>query len=280
MVRSTDSEGGVRMVKSDTVKAARNALRILEHLSAGGSAGVSELARALGAQKSAVFRLLATLKESGYVDREEGGEKYRLTLKLFKLGSSAVQDLDLNRAAVPVITRLAQLTSETVHLCVIESGQIVYLHKIESTYSLKVSMMSRVGQGTPFYCTGVGKVLMAWQDAGTIGGYLREGDFRRFTEHTITEPLALASELQRVRAAGYAYDDEEHEAGVRCVAAPVFDAQGRVAAAVSVSGPSVRLTDNRMEGLRALVVGSAGEISAKLGFASDGASGGSGVSGT
>ena len=114
--------------------------------------------------------------------------------------------------------------------------------------------------------------------AGAVGN----GDVALFEaegspEKARSQPLALASELQRVRTVGYAYDNEEHEAGVRCVAAPVFDAQGRVAAAVSVSGPGVRLTDARMEGLRSLVVGSAGEISAKLGFGDGGASGASGT---
>jgi IclR family KDG regulon transcriptional repressor len=249
-----------------TVQAVANALEILEFLSTTTECGVSDLARTLGCQKSTVFRLLSTLKETGYITQDGSSEKYSLSLKLFKIGSRVVNDLDLNKSALPIITRLAQTTSETVHLCALDNDQLVYLQKIESTYSLKVTMMSRIGQGTPFYCTGVGKVLLAWQDSERIQAYLRSVNMESYTESTITDPLALASELQKVRIAGIAYDREEHELGVRCIAAPIFNQQGMVIAALSVSGPTVRMTDKQMESIRELVKDSAFEISAKMGF--------------
>ena len=127
-------------------------------------------------------------------------------------------------------------------------------------------MMSRIGHGTPFYCTGVGKVLLAWQDEEKIQKYLRAERLEEFTGNTILDPMELALELQKVRLSGCAYDNEEHEIGVRCVAAPVFDQQGKVIAALSVSGPTVRLTNNRIEMLRKMVQESAFEISAKMGY--------------
>lgn len=252
--------------KNDTVQAVQKAFRILEHLAERGDCGVSDLARALGGQKSTVFRLLSTLKESGYILQDADTEKYCLSLKLFRIGSGAIRNLDLNKAALPVIGRLAKMTSETVHLCILDNDQVLYLHKIESTFSLKVAMVSRVGFVTPLYCTGVGKVLLAWQEDEYIRRYLQDAKLERFTEHTITDPLALAAELQRIRMAGFACDDEEHELGVRCAAAPIFDLHGRIAAALSVSGPSVRLSDRRMESVRDLVKDSAREISRRLGF--------------
>lgn len=250
---------------SETVQAVEKAIRVLEYLAEHGDCGVSDLARAIGGQKSTVFRLLSTLKEAGYILQDGETEKYCLSLKLFRIGSGAIRNLDLNKAALPVIGRLAKLTSETVHLCILDNDQVLYLHKIESTFSLKVAMVSRVGFVTPLYCTGVGKVLLAWQEDEYIRRYLKEAKLERFTEHTITDPLALAAELQRIRMSGFAYDDEEHELGVRCAAAPIFDLHGRIAAALSVSGPSVRLSDRQMESVRDLVKDSAREISRRLG---------------
>ncbi|MDL2229335.1 helix-turn-helix domain-containing protein [Treponema sp. OttesenSCG-928-L16] len=254
------------MKNSDTVQAVSNALKILEILSDSAKGGASDIARAIGCQKSTAFRLLQTLREAGYIVQDETDEKYSLSLKLFRIGSSAVNNLDLNKEALPVITRLSQLTSETIHLCTIDNDQLVYLQKIESTYALKVSMMSRVGQSTPFYCTGVGKVLLAYQDAEKIQHYLRNTMFERFTESTITNSLELAAELERIRVSGFAYDNEEHELGVQCVAAPVFDRQGKILAAVSISGPSIRLANEKLDSFRDLVQSAAREISVKMGF--------------
>lgn len=252
--------------KNETVQAVEKAIRVLEHLAEHGDCGVSDLARAIGGQKSTVFRLLSTLKEAGYILQDGETEKYCLSLKLFRIGSGAIRNLDLNKAALPVISRLAKMTSETVHLCILDNDQVLYLHKVESTFSLKVAMVSRVGFVTPLYCTGVGKVLLAWQEDEYIRRYLQDTKLTRFTERTITDPLALAAELQRIRMSGFAYDDEEHELGVRCAAAPIFDLNGRIAAALSVSGPSVRFSDRRMESVRDLVRDSALEISRRMGF--------------
>ncbi|HSV57108.1 MAG TPA: IclR family transcriptional regulator C-terminal domain-containing protein [Magnetospirillaceae bacterium] len=252
--------------RNGTVQAVGKAVSILEHLACCGESGVSDLARAIGGQKSTVFRLLATLKDTGYILQDPETERYYLSLKLFRIGSGAIRRLDIDKAALTVVGRLAKMTSETVHLCILDSDQVLYLHKIESTYSLKVAMASRIGGLTPLYCTGVGKTLLAWQDDDYIRKYLRGADLVRHTERTITDPMALASELQKIRLAGYAYDDEEHELGVRCAAAPIFDMHGQIAAALSVSGPSVRLTDRQMETFRELVKDSAAEISSRLGY--------------
>jgi IclR family KDG regulon transcriptional repressor len=252
--------------RTETVSAVSNALKILEILSVTPRCGVSELARTLGCQKSTVFRLLNTLKKEGYITQDEESEKYSLTLQLFKIGVNAVNNLDLNKAALPVITRLSQLSSETIHLCTIENDQMVYIQKIESAYALKVTMMSRVGQGTPLYCTGVGKVLLAYQSAEKIQRYLQNTEFQRFTEHTIINSYELTAELEKIRLSGIAYDREEHELGVRCVAAPIFDQAGNIIAALSIAGPTIRMHDEKLELMRELVKCAASEISGKLGY--------------
>jgi IclR family KDG regulon transcriptional repressor len=255
--------------KDETVQAVSNALKILEILSQTPRRGVSELARDLGCQKSTVFRLLNTLRHEGCVVQDEESEKYSLSLKLFKIGSTAVNNLDLNKAALPVITRLSQLSSETIHLCALENQRLVYIQKIESTYALKVTMMSRVGESTPLYCTGVGKVLLAYQNAENIRRYLETTEFQKFTGRTIVNPGDLTLELEKIRLSGIAYDNEEHELGVRCVAAPIFDRRGEVIAALSVSGPTIRMVDEKLGLMRELVKNAAYEISVKMGCPGD-----------
>ena len=255
-----------RTVKNGMVQAVSNAFKILEILSNSPKCGVSELARTLGCQKGTVFRLLNTLRNEGYITQDAESEKYSLTLKLFKLGSNVVNNLDLNKASLPVITRLSKLTSETVHICVLENDQLVYLQKIESTHALKVAMMSRVGQSVPLYCTGVGKVLLSHQSIEKIQQYLQNTNFERFTEHTIVEPHDLTIELEKIRTSGIAYDNEEHVLGVRCVAAPIFNQTGNVIAAISIAGPTVRIVNEKLKLIRELVMNAASEISAQMGY--------------
>jgi DNA-binding IclR family transcriptional regulator len=255
-----------KIVRNNSVQAVSNALKILEILSNTPKYGVSELARILGCQKGSVFRLLSTLKNEGYITQDEENEKYSLTLKLFKIGSNTVNNLDLNTVAFPIITRLSKLTSETIHRCIIENNQLIYLQKIESTHALKVTMMSRVGQSTPLYCTGVGKVLLAYQNIDTIQKYIQSTQFEKFTEHTVVDPQELTIELEKVRSYGIAYDNEEHELGVRCVAAPIFDQEGTILAALSISGPTVRMIDEKLKLMRELVKNATFEISTKLGY--------------
>ena len=255
-----------KTVKQGSVQAVASALKILEVLSATPKCGVSELARTLNCQKGTVFRLLNTLKNEGYITQDEENEKYSLTLKLFKIGSSTVNNLDFNKAALPIITRLSQVSSETIHLCTIENDQLVYIQKIESTYALKVTMLSRIGESTPFYCTGVGKVLLAYQNIEKIQQYIQNTKFQKFTDHTIVDPYDLTLELERIRATGIAHDNEEHELGVKCVAAPIFNQSGNVIAALSISGPSVRMIDEKLKLMRELVKNAAFEISAKIGY--------------
>ena len=254
------------MAKHDTVQVVSKAFKILEILSIKSWQGVSELARSLSCQKSTIFRILNTLRKEGFIIQDKENEKYALTLKLFTLGATTVNNLDLTQSTRPVIIRLSQASKETIHLCTIDNDQLVYLQKIESPHSLQVNMMSRIGQSTPFYCTGVGKVLLAYQPEEKILLYLRSNSLKRFTANTITKKIALRAELMGVRTKGYAYDNEEHEIGVRCVAAPIFNQAGTVIAALSVSGPTVRINDAKLAEIRQLVVLATKEISAKMGY--------------
>ena len=252
------------MSKVQTVKAISNALRIMEILSTTPNSGISELARSIGCQKSTVFRFLNTLKQEGYVTQDEKNEKYSLTLKLFKIGSNAVNALDFYTVALPVITRLSKVSLETIHLCTMENDQLVYIHKIESTQTLKVAMMSRVGRSPPLYCTGVGKVMLAYQGSDKIQEFIDKTEMQKFTDNTITKSHDLLKELEKIRASGIAYDNEEHELGVSCVAAPIFNPAGSIIAALSIAGPTVRMNIDKIKWMVELVKAAAAEITAKI----------------
>lgn len=250
-----------RRVEKGHVQSVSRTLRILEALAAGGELGLTELAGAVGVHKSTLFRFMRTLCERGYAHRDADTERFSLTLKVFELGSSVYARVDLVKIATPFLTRLSATTQETVHLAILDDTRLVYLSKIESPRSLRVAMASGVGLSAPAYCTGVGKVLLAFGPSDVLREYLEHCDFTRYTEHTIPDRRKLLAELQAIRGRGWGLDDEEHEYGVRCVAAPVRDRRGAVIAALSVSGPTVRLTRERIGTMRTLVCEACEEIS-------------------
>ncbi len=240
-------------------------LRILEALAENEKIGLTDLARIVEGHKSTVYRFMCTLIDQGYATRDEN-EFFSATLKMFQVGMCVFSRIDIAQVAAPILKRIAFLSEETVHLVMDDDGQLVYLNKIESTHNLRVSMQSKIGGSAPKYCTGVGKILLAWMDRDALDKYLASCAFVRFTDKTIVNRLDLENELSRIRELGYCFDDEEHEYGVRCVAAPVRNHEGKVVASVSVSGPVIRLDDDRMKVLSNLVVESANEISSKIGW--------------
>ena len=216
------------------------ALVVLEELQTGAKR-LGDLAATLGTHKSTVLRILQTLEARGFVRREETGA-YRLGLRMLELGATALEDLDLRSAARDGLEKLAGAIGETVHLALLDRGSVVYLDKVESTHPVR--MYSRVGATAPAHCTGVGKVLLAY----TPYDAWPELTLTRFTPDTITDVGALQAAGDAIRARGWGTDEREHEDSIRCIAAPVFDTRGNVAAAISVSAPAVRLSAEDLAG--------------------------------
>ena len=255
------------MAGIEPVKAVHKTMRLLEELAREQEMGVTDLAGRAGMHKSTAYRFLSSLKELGYVRQSATDERYSLTLKLFGLGSCVLGHMELWEQAHPILEQLAERTHETVHLAVLDDGSLLYLGKIESTRALRVSMSSRIGQSAPTHCTGVGKLLLAYTPPEQVDRILKRNGLRRFTDHTITDRALLAEELDRIRRQGFAIDDEEHEVGVRCVAAPVRNSRGTTIAALSISMPSVRLPDREIPCYRRYVIKAAEEISRRIGAA-------------
>jgi DNA-binding IclR family transcriptional regulator len=213
---------------------------------------------------STAHRLLTTMIRQGYCRQNPETGRYALGSKLFHLGEVCLGQLDLRELARPFLERLCRETGETANLVVLDGQDALYLDKVESPQNLRI--FSRIGHRTPLYCTAVGKVLLAYRPAAESEDLLGKGPLRPLTRHTITSPARLRRELAQVRKRGFAVDKEECEEGAYCVAMPVRNAQGRIEAALSVSGPAVRLGDKRVPELIPLMRRAVEELSAQLGF--------------
>ena len=191
------------------------------------------------------------------------GGGYMLGIGLYELGSLSLANMDLHREAQPFVDQLARHSSASVHLGVF-NGQSVVVIEREDFEEPRKSLASRV-EIAPIHCTGVGKAVGAYLPKDLVAR-IAAGGLRPYTSHTITSLAALERALAKVRKRGYALDNEELQLFVRCVAAPIRNAAGRVFAAISVSGPPERMTVERQLQLASVVIDTAGAISRHLGF--------------
>lgn len=224
---------------------------------------LGDIARRTGLPKPTVHRLLLTMREIGFVEQDRERDRYRLGLRLFQLGSTVVANLDLHREAQAHVERLARISGETVHLCIFDGQLAVFVDRKEMDAG-PLAMITSI-EGAPAYCTGVGKAILAFQPEEVVERVAALG-LRRFTENTITDREPLLAELAAIRARGWALDDGEHQHGLRCVAAPIRNAGGRVFASISVSAPMMRIPDRRLPVLAEVVTDTAAQISRQLGW--------------
>jgi DNA-binding IclR family transcriptional regulator len=240
----------------------RNALRLLEQFTyAEPVLGVSELARRLGLAKSTVHRMLTTLLDEGFVQRTVDG-RYRLGLRLYDLGQLVVNSLEVREVAHPILERLRNETGETVHLAVLEGADVVYLERFESPSTLR--LFGRLGRRMPAHSTSSGKCLLAYASPDALDAVVVAG-LSRLAPRTITSRTMLARALRQVRRDGYASSIDESEPGVTSVGAPVFGFDGTVIAAVSVAGPSLRITPESIPRYSRLVRRAADAVSTGMG---------------
>ena len=221
---------------------------------------LSELARRAGVHKSSAYRLLSTLEAHGFVERGPAGRGYRLGWKPAELAGRLRSEL--RELAAPVMEELAAKSGEIVHLSVLDGAEIVYLDKRGRSQPLTVS--TTIGGRSPAHASAMGKALLSGlsdQDAERLLGSRR---LQRFTPTTITDRRRLTRELEEIRRQGYAQDDEETFPGIRCVAAPLQDGEGRVLAAISVTAPTQRMGVRRQAEIRKWVTDTAARISARI----------------
>jgi DNA-binding IclR family transcriptional regulator len=249
------------------VQSVDRAVAILEILARDGEAGVTEVARELGVHKSTASRLLAALDRRELVSQDTARGRFRLGVGLVRLAGAAARRLDVVQESRPVCQVLARQVGETVNLAILSGRDALYLDQVAGPAAL--SPHNWAGQRIPLHATSDGKVLLAYLPAAEVAEHL-VAPLRRFTEHTITTLAEFPRVLTEARRRGYATAVEELEVGLTAVAAPVRNAEGRVIASISASGPSFRIPPERIAAVADSVRYAAGAISRRLGWADPG----------
>lgn len=244
-----------------TVEAVSKALDVLEVFHSSEELTLAEISERLGLNKSRVFRLLHTLVERGYVDKTVDGTRFVLGLRL--LERSAFVRTDVRQLCLPYMRQIHENFNETVNLGIVEDHQIIYIATLES--SRPIRMAEVVGSRSPVHSTALGKAIIAFLPEDQLTGLVSGLRLIKLTEHTITDQDTLIRELELVRRKGCAIDDRENDSDGFCIAAPIFDSMGRPTAAISVSGPTDRIQENRKQ-ISELLVSICNQISARFGF--------------
>lgn len=248
------------------IQAVSHALDLLEQFHGDvDELGVTELSKRLKLHKNNVFRLLATLESRGYIEQNRATENYRLGLKSLELGQTFIKQMGLLRQAKPILERVVKECNETSYVAIFKEGHVVYLDVVET--DLTVRVVSRVGSRLPAYCTAAGKIHLAFMTEEELDALYPSKELKGYTANTLISKDTLRKELRQVAEIGYAIDNEELDQGVRCVAGPIRDYTRRIVGALSISGPSMRFSDERIQKeLIPLVTDAADDLSARLGY--------------
>lgn len=239
MTSSPAEVSGIRVLHKtvdilEAIKQARDGLRL------------ADLVRSVELPKATVYRILSTLETRGYLDRDTEGT-YRISKKLFDLRRSTSIEQVLTETASPHLSQIAAESKETVNLGILDAGEIVVISTVESPQAVRMS--SKVGNRRHLHATALGKVMLAGMPDKEVLRLIKAKGLPRLTERTLISKAALLAELHNIRKLGYAIDNQENEIEGRCVAAPITGANGKIIAALSISGPVFRMDLNRARSL-------------------------------
>lgn len=247
----------------ESVAAVLKVFAIMQALSEQNVIGVTELSVRLAMPKATVYRFLQTMLTLGYVQQENESDRYRLTMKVFELGSKALSQTDLVEVAKDHIRMLSDVSGETVHLGSLIDSEIIYLHKVDSRHML--GMYSRIGRRAPLHCTAIGKVLLAWENPERRERIMQGMDYKKFLANTITNREDYLIELERTKAQGFGEDREEFNEHIRCIGVPIFDRLAQPIAGLSISFPIFRYVEADAPKYIQLLKDASNAISASLG---------------
>ncbi len=258
------SDGETTGHAGNGVQSVDRAVSVLEILAQRGEAGVSEVAAEIDVHKSTAFRLLGALEARGLVEQAGERGKYRLGFGIVRLAGAVTGRLDITQQGRPVCERLAEEIGETVNIAVLQEHYAVNLCQVRGPGA--VGTHNWVGQLTPLHATSSGKILLAHLSDKERADVLAASGTAKSTPYTLTSRAKLEKSLAEARERGYAVALEELEIGLHAMAAPIRDHDGEVIAALSASGPTYRLTEQRMHELAPLLIEGAKEISRRMGY--------------
>lgn len=247
----------------DQLKSLVKIVRVLECFSVSDRAlTLAEICERTGFPRSTTHRLLASLRDVGFLEQGKERDRYRLGLKLFELGNTALSSFDIQREAAGIVESLRRLSGHVVHLAMFDGFRAVVIRRADP--NPENTTPSTFLENAPAHCTSVGKAILAWQPDAIIARLIEAG-LQRFTPDTISEPDALRQELATIRERGYSIDDGEHRPGLRCIGAPIRNMKGQVIAGISISGAAWNLPKENVPDLAKVVVYHADQITASLG---------------
>jgi len=246
----------------NVIQSVCRAIQIIRCFEKNEELGVTEISKIAGLHKSTAFGLISTLEANKLIEKNELTGKYRLGLELFRLGTKV--NSALRHIAVPYLEQLVKMYQETANLVVMDDLSIIYLEKVESTQSMRISTL--VGGRLPLYCTAVGKAILANLPPEELNSKLKRMEFRKYTGNTVSDRNSLMESLELTRNRGYAEDNEELEIGLSCIAAPIYNHFNIPFAAISLSGPTFRMDEVFRKEASVTLMNYTGEISMKLGY--------------
>ena len=247
------------------MKSLHKTLDILDTIAEKGPVGIHDISVITGYPPSTIHRIISTLVERRYLRQDPATKKYSISLKFLELGNKVQEQFDVAAISLPYLQRLLIETEESANLAVQDGDEVVYLNHAKSEKSL-LKIFTTLGARAPLYSTGVGKMFLSQWNKSDLDLYLQRTHRQPFTPNTLVSRNDILDELDRITAVGYAVDNQEMETGVRCVAAIVLDHFGQAIAAVSISGPALRITPDKIENFAEKVKHCALAISQELGY--------------
>lgn len=223
---------------------------------------VRDVAERLGCDKTTAYRMLVTLENAGFITRNGATKRYSLSYKVVSLSRNLLAENEVSKLIMQTLREISAVTQETLHYSVLAGKDAVLVHKVKGSQLVNVDF--QIGDRAPLHATAIGKVLLAYQDVRFIEEVISSG-LPKMASRTITDPEQLRRELFKIRSQGYAIDDHELSDSMRCIAVPVFRRGGKVDEGISISGPDSRLTPERLDELREIMLESSRKLSRHLG---------------
>lgn len=256
--RSWDDKAG-----QNTIKSLDRALEVLTQLGEMQGGTLSEIAGALDQSPATVYRVLTTFQGRGFADFDAQSQTWDIGPAAFLTGSHFLRRTSLVERARPIMRDLMEATGETANLGIERDGKVLFLGQVETHATIRAFFPP--GTASAMHSSGIGKALLARMDDARQRRVLAASKLEQFTPYTLTDPEAMIADLRATRARGYAFDGEERNIGMRCIAAPVYDVFGEATAGLSVSGPTSRITDDRIAELAAHVIDAAARLTRAIG---------------
>ena len=247
----------------NTIKSLDRAMAVFEYLSETPGKPLSVIAEETGQSPATVYRILVTLEGRDMVEFDTEEQHWHIGPRAFTIGARYLRRTSLVDRARPILRKLMVATGETANLGVEKDGAVLFLSQVETQSNIRAFFPP--GTLSPMHASGIGKALLSQMDEERLARFLQTVEFEGFTEKTITNAVALREDLSTIRRDGFSVDDEEKSAGMRCIAAPVFDVNREAVAGISVSGPTNRVSAEELGRLSHAVIEAARQLTHAIG---------------